>query len=496
MKGHFRTLIYLCGLMALFAAASVTPLPQTANPSGDIVPPQVHPTPAYWQSMLPEGKNRDLVIKRCGSCHDFQRVIAFSRPRAQWQEVVEEMNRRVRSGNDPDAVYETIARDPHPAGIQPEEIALIVDYFTEHFGPDSKPRGLTAMQPCKPSEWPKGSSTFRTGSSFTIWSSNQQGGNLDVIDPVQNKIVRRINCMSAPDRVEFSPDGNTAYVPDRVEHNVTVIDTRTGAIRKKIPLVARPNVSVLTRDGKKLLVGIWPVRPDANKRGYIEVIDTAKLEKVRTLETKGGIHDLWMAKDGKIFLSMSPEARFMDVYDTQTEKLLYTCCKDYTIGTMEMDRGPDGSTNRFFVSYGNFPGIVVIDAKTGKELTRVKHPTDTEGPFAGVEPKGGGFHGNEISSDGKSLWMIAQNIVYRYSLPELKHVGHIHLAELDQLGKPFKPSVEGTWLTISPDGQKVYAARPGRNLVSIIDVATMKEVGRIPTGEYPLHISVWPRGTP
>jgi YVTN family beta-propeller protein len=86
--------------------------------------------------------------------------------------------------------------------------------------------------------------------------------------------------------------------------------------------------------------------------------------------------------------------------------------------------------------------------------------------------------------------------VYRYELPSLKAVGDVHLALVDQAGTPFTPAVEGSWLTISPDGRKVYAVRPGRNLLSVIDVKTMKEEALIPTGEYPLHISIWPRGTP
>ena len=70
------------------------------------------------------------------------------------------------------------------------------------------------------------------------------------------------------------------------------------------------------------------------------------------------------------------------------------------------------------------------------------------------------------------------------------------MSEVDQMGQPFKPAVEGTWLTLSPDGKTVYAARPGRNLITVIDAASLKEVANVPVGEYPLHISIWPRGTP
>jgi len=479
MTKHFRNLInLLIFLVATVMTASAMPAADTSSADMNTVVPQPHPPGSYWVKQLPDGNGRDLVARRCGLCHNLQRAVAFSRPKETWEEIVRTMMRR-------------------GAPVQPDEFPIIVDYLTENFGPTSEPRGIIGMQPCKQIDWPQGSAYFRAAvhASYSIWASDQQGGTVDIIDPSQNKVVRRIRCISGADRVEFSPDGNIAYIPDRIEHDITIVDTRTGAILKKIPVVARPNVAVLSRDGKTLFAGIWPVRPDEDKRGYIEVIDTAKLEVVKVIETKGAIHDIWMAKDGKTFLAMAPEAKFMNLYDTQTQQLIYTCCTDATIGTMDMERSPDGSTGRFFLSYEGFPGIVVINAKTGKEIERVRHPVDKDGPFAGVESTHG-FHGNEISPDGKSFWCIAYNIVFRYSLPELKPLGHIHLAEVDQTGQPFKPSTEGTWLTISPDGTTVYAARPGRDLISVIDVATMTETTRIPTGEYPLHISIWPRGTP
>jgi YVTN family beta-propeller protein len=492
MQKPFGKPVYLWMLTVVLVVAANAPA-QTGSSSADTdtVTPQPHRPASYWKDTLPEGKGRQLVINKCSFCHDLQRAIAFSRTKEQWQEIVGAMSGR-------------------GAAIQPDEFATLVDYLTENFGPTSAPRGLTAMQPCKPSEWPKGSPDFRKpwGNSYTIWASDQQGGTVDIINPQLNKVVRRIHCISAPDRVEFSPDGNTAYIPDRVEHNITIVDTRTGAIEKKVPLSDRPNTAVLSRDGKKLIASIWPVRPDEGARGRLEILDTSTLTIVRTMDEPAGIHDTWMAKDGKMFLAMSGPAamhpganKFMNAYDTETEKLLWTCCTEDGIGTMEMEKGPDGSTSRIFVSYGRYPGIVVFDGKTGKELTRVKFPTDTDGPFAGLEPNA--FHGNEVSPDGKSVWFVAQdaarpgmNIAYRYSLPELHPLGHIHLAAVDQMGQPFAVPVEGSWVTISPDGSTVYAARPGRNLIAVVDVATMKEVARIPTGEYPLHIAIWPRGTP
>jgi len=486
MRSRFHKLIPLWLLpVMMITVGPAVPTSHGQTTDIDTVTPQVHLPSSYWLEQLPPGKDRQLVIDRCAYCHDFQRAIAFSRPKAQWEEVVGSMIKR-------------------GSPVTPEEFPRVVDYFTEHFGPNSKPGNLTGMQPCKESEWPKGSKDFRKpwgNSGYTIWASDQQGGTVDIINPETTKVVRRIRCMSAPDRVEFSPDGNTAYIPDRVEWNLTVVDTRTGAIQKKIPVIARPNTAVLTRDGKELIMAIWPVRPDEGTKGYLEIIDAVALKKVKTIEMRAGIHDTWMAKGGEMFLAMSGAAafvddanKFMDAFDTQTKKVLWTCCTKGSIGTMEMEKGPDGKTSRVFVALERYPGIVVFDGKTGAELERVPFPTDFSGPFANVAPRS--FHGQEISPDGKSMWLMSQNIVYQMSLPELKHIGHIHLAQVDQLGKPFKPATEGTWLTISPDGKTVYCARPGRNLISVVDVASMKETGQIPVGEYPLHIAIWPRGTP
>jgi YVTN family beta-propeller protein len=482
-------------------AAAAKPAAPIAAPhppivaSPQLIEPRPHPTRQYWADQLPEGDAKSIITVKCQFCHDLQRAMAFARPREQWEQVVGSMKRR-------------------GSPLTPEETRAVINYLAKNFGPDSPaiigPRGIAevGMKPCARSEWPKGSSDFRSDwkGSYNVWVSNQQGGGINIVDPVTRHIVRTIKCLSAPDRIEFSRDGNTAYAPDRVEHNLTVIDTRTGAITAKVPVIDRPNTAVLSRDFKKLYMGIWPVRPDEHTHGYIQIVDTSTLKVVKTIETKGGIHDTWISPDGKLLLGMSPSAKFMNVYDASDDKLLYTCCTEAEIGTMLVEGAPDGSTSRFFISYSGFHGIVAIDARTGKEVQRVAYPSlkGTAGAseiyFNGItQPQvggGSGFHGAEISPDGKSLWAISGSTVWHYSLPDLKYLGSAQLARVDQAGNLFAPAVEGTWLTVAPDGQKIYAVRPGRDLMSVIDAKTMKEEALIPTGEYPLHISIWPRGTP
>lgn len=456
------------------------------------VAPRARPPASYWAQFWPAGTGRSIVEEKCTLCHDPQRIVAFVRPKAEWRGVVAAMLRR-------------------GSPLTREEIPVVVDYLAQNFGPGSPPNRKArelrerhvAQRACSRSEWPRGSSDFRRNwqGPYNIWVSDMMGGSIDIVDPITFKIVSRIRCVSSPDRVEFSPDGNTAYVPDRVEHDITVIDTRTGAIRAKIPLIARPNTSVLARDGSKLYSGIWPLSGQENRRGYVQIIETAKLQVVRTIPVQGGVHDPWMSPDGKELLLMSPEGRYMDLFDTGNDRLIWICCHEAEIGTMNMEAGPDGSTSRIFFSYAGYPGIVVISARTGRELERVPYPVPTSGPYKGLAPASGngkdlGFHGGEISPDGKTYWVMQGSWVREFALPSLKFMGEVQLALDDQAGLAYRPIIEGSWLTISPDGKTVYAVRPGRDLLSAIDVRTLKEVAEVPTGEYPLHISIWPRGTP
>ena len=62
--------------------------------------------------------------------------------------------------------------------------------------------------------------------------------------------------------------------------------------------------------------------------------------------------------------------------------------------------------------------------------------------------------------------------IYMYSLPDLKLIGSADVG------------VAPDWLTLTPDN-KAYVANSGMNTVSVIDLATRKEITRIPVGEVP-----------
>jgi YVTN family beta-propeller protein len=148
---------------------------------------------------------------------------------------------------------------------------------------------------------------------------------------------------------------------------------------------------------------------------------------------------------------------------------------DLGVRPMTFNWNADGSTKWIFVQLSGFNGFAVVDFATKKELRRIANPELPPGKSTvpeGSDPS----HGMAVTSDGKTLVVCSRlnNFLYSYSLPDLKNLGG---AELGGKG--------AGWVTLTPDGKTAYVANPVTNDVSVVDVASMKEVARIPVGFVP-----------
>jgi hypothetical protein len=77
----------------------------------------VRTTTAQIDPRMPEGPNRDLVYRRCTTCHDIGNLVStVGRTRAGWSEKIDDM------------VF-------YGLKIMPEERALILDYLATYLKP-------------------------------------------------------------------------------------------------------------------------------------------------------------------------------------------------------------------------------------------------------------------------------------------------------------------------------------------------------------------------
>ena len=93
------------GCVTVLIAAATT-LPAYSSQRDD-------PPPA--SATLEEGEGRDLVVQKCATCHDLERVPARRRDKLGWEDVVDNMRSR-------------------GAEMTTEEREAIVAYLTAHYG--------------------------------------------------------------------------------------------------------------------------------------------------------------------------------------------------------------------------------------------------------------------------------------------------------------------------------------------------------------------------
>ena len=306
---------------------------------------------------------------------------------------------------------------------------------------------------------PNGTTAFVTVSLTTAGS----------VPPATNTVVGVIEGIEVNHGAAVAPDGSRIYVSNEADSTLDFVDARTFKVVNKVKLSGHPNNIAVGRDGRRVYVGI------IEAPGGVDVIDTASMQNVKTLPTKGSIHNAYVTPDGKYVVAGSIQGKTINVFDAQTEQPAWTLEMDLGIRPMTFSANPDGSTKWIFAQLTGFNGFAVVDFATHKEINRIKNPDLPPGKSivtAGSDPS----HGMAVTPDNKTLVVCSRlnNYLYSYSLPDLKPLG---AAELGGKG--------AAWVTLTPDGKTAYVANPVTNDVSVIDVKTMKEVTRIPVGYVP-----------
>jgi YVTN family beta-propeller protein len=311
--------------------------------------------------------------------------------------------------------------------------------------------------------------TLAAGRHPRIIQTNSAGDNVHIIDPLTNTVVGVISGIEAGHGAGAAPDGSRIYISDEAESTLDIVDAKTLAILKKAPLSGHPNNIAVSKDGRRVYVGI------IQEPGGVDVIDTASMQRVKTIPTQGTIHNAYVTPDGKYVVAGSIAGATINVIDAATDQPAWTLKMDLGIRPMTFNSNPDGSTKWIFAQLTGYNGFAVVDFATRKEITRIKNPDLPPGKMTvpeGSDPS----HGMAVTPDGKTLVVCSRlnNYLYSYSLPDLKLVGS---AELGGKG--------AGWVTLTPDGKSAYVANPVTNDVSVVDVATMKEVARVPVGFVP-----------
>jgi len=302
-----------------------------------------------------------------------------------------------------------------------------------------------------------------------IIQTNSAGDRVSLIDPATNKVVGEIRDIEANHGAVASPDGTRIYISNEAMSTLDVADVKTLKVTKRIPLSGHPNNISISRDGRRVYVGI------IQAPGGVDVIDTASFQMVKTIPTKGSLHNTYVTPDGKYVVAGSIQGKTINVIDAKTEEPAWTLELDLGIRPMAFSANPDGSTKWIFAQLSAFNGFAVVDFATHKEIRRIKNPDLPQGKSEipeGADPS----HGMAVTPDQKVLVVCSRlnNALYTYSLPELTVSGTLFLGGMG-----------AAWVTLTPDGKTAYVANAVTNNVSAVDIKSMKEVALIPVGFVP-----------
>ncbi|MGH9346079.1 MAG: cytochrome D1 domain-containing protein [Vicinamibacterales bacterium] len=308
-----------------------------------------------------------------------------------------------------------------------------------------------------------------TTGKVLIVQTNAAGDNVHLIDSASNRVVAEIQGIEVNHGAAAAPDGARFYFTNEADHTLDVVDGTSLKVTRKIPLSGRPNNLAIGHDGRRVYVAIVAAP------GGVDVIDVPSLSRVKSIPTQGGVHNTFMTPDGRFVVAGSIAGRNLTVIDAATEEPVWSMAFDNGVRPIAFDTNPDGSTRRLFVQITGFHGFYVVDFAARTEAGRITLPDLPIEKRHLDTLQGSPSHGIGVAPDGRTLWVCSKvnSHVYAYSLPDLTLLGGVHTGD------------HPDWLTFTPDSRHVYVANAGSNSVSAIDIASRKEIARIPVGQVP-----------
>jgi YVTN family beta-propeller protein len=316
-----------------------------------------------------------------------------------------------------------------------------------------------------------------------LFTSDEEGGTLVVIDPSPAAIVTRIPVGKRPRGLRLSGDGRRLYValsgsprsgpgvddshlppPDRGADGIAVVDVAKRTVVTTLPSGPDPESLDLSPDGRTLYVS-------NEESGQMTVIDLPS-EKVRgTVAVGHEPEGVTVRPDGKVVFVTSEQDNEVTAVDASTLAVVGHIPTGPRPRTVALTR--DGLTGFVTDEFGK--SLTIIDpvgfTAQGKIPITLNSPT-----YSGPRPMGA-----VLSPDGKELYVTTGR--------------GGSLAIIDVATKKQVRSFDGVgdrpWgVTTSPDGAFAYTANGTSHDVSIIRIATGNVDRRVTTGGLPWGILI------
>jgi YVTN family beta-propeller protein len=218
--------------------------------------------------------------------------------------------------------------------------------------------------------------------------ADRSADGIGVVDLASRKLVRTVACGQDPEAFEVSPDGKTLYVSNEETAEMTALDPSSGQVLARVPVGREPEGVTVRPDGKFVYV-------TCEAEDEVVAIDTSTLKAVARIPVGARPRAVVFDKEGVTAFVTDEAGGKVSVFDATTNTAEGDIQMDVDVSPTMRPRpmgevlSPDG--NRLYVSCGRDGSVAVVDTATRKEVRRL--------PDVGKRPWGIG-----ISADGKRLF--------------------------------------------------------------------------------------------
>ncbi len=265
----------------------------------------------------------------------------------------------------------------------------------------------------------------------------------------------------SPNEVCISPDGRRAYISNRGDASVSVVDLGGLAVASTIsdPGMKNPDGCLLNRDGSKLYIA-------AAAAESVFVFSTADGHKLAEIKVGQEPRRLLLSADESRLYVSNGDERYVSVIESQTGK---------TVGKIKAGRDPRSmvlTPEGKYLALTNVSDDTVQFVKLG----------ESEPEFVVGVPRSP--QRLLVYTPKEILFVIGryENVLAMVDLRQTKEYGRFLSATV--------PVGRAPWgMALSAAGDCIYVSNTADNTISIVDLRLMRLGGTVPTGKGPLGLA-------
>ena len=198
---------------------------------------------------------------------------------------------------------------------------------------------------------PKGTSVSPDGKRIYVTNfGRRRGHNLDVLDGLTFKTLRKVDFPGNTIESVVSPDSRTLYVTNYYGWKVQALDTTTWKVRWEKKVGRFPKMMTLTKDGKWLYVTAWASRT-------VHKIDAQTGDLKGSVKTGRNARGVSVSPDGRTLYVANVGTKHVSVVDTQTMRVTATI----RTGSAPRHTALSKDGSRLYVSCIGGSSLYVID---------------------------------------------------------------------------------------------------------------------------------------